>query len=37
MNHNVSLLELMSWNDITGDLIHPGEVLVVGGGNLLKM
>ncbi|MDN4608354.1 3D domain-containing protein [Sporosarcina highlanderae] len=32
MNHNISLEELMSLNDLTGDLIHPGDVLVIADG-----
>lgn len=29
MNHNISLNELKSLNDLTTDIIHPGDVLVV--------
>ncbi|QFG01238.1 LysM peptidoglycan-binding domain-containing protein [Psychrobacillus glaciei] len=29
--HDISLEELMSWNDLTGDLIHPEDVLIVSG------
>ncbi|MEK4487377.1 3D domain-containing protein [Psychrobacillus sp. FSL H8-0484] len=31
LEHNVPLETLMSWNDLTGSLIHPGEELVVSG------
>lgn len=29
--YNISLDALMSWNGLTGDLIHPGDVFVVNG------
>ena len=28
LNHNISLDSLTSLNDLTGDLIHPGDVLI---------
>ena len=31
LNHNISLDTLTSLNDLKGDLIHPGDVLIVGG------
>lgn len=31
LEHNVPLETLMSWNDLTGSLIHPGDELVVSG------
>lgn len=31
LNHNISLSALMSWNSLSGELIHPGEVLIVSG------
>ena len=30
LNHNISLVTLTSLNDLTGDLIYPGDVLIVG-------
>jgi 3D (Asp-Asp-Asp) domain-containing protein len=30
LNHNISLDSLASLNDLTGDLIHPGDVLIIG-------
>lgn len=29
--HNISLDALMSWNDLRGDLIHPGDEFIVNG------
>jgi N-acetylmuramoyl-L-alanine amidase len=29
LNHDILLADLMSWNNLTGDLIHPGEELIV--------
>ena len=29
--YNISLDALMSWNGLTGDLIHPGDVFIVNG------
>ncbi|WP_391204649.1 3D domain-containing protein [Psychrobacillus sp. L4] len=29
--HDISLESLMSWNGLTGDLIHPDDVLIVSG------
>lgn len=31
LNHNISLKHLASLNDLTGELIHPGDVLIVSG------
>jgi N-acetylmuramoyl-L-alanine amidase len=31
LNHNISLDSLTSWNDLTGELIYPGDVLNVSG------
>lgn len=31
LEHNISLGSLLSWNDLRGDLIHPGDVLIVIG------
>ncbi|MBO0600035.1 LysM peptidoglycan-binding domain-containing protein [Sporosarcina sp. E16_3] len=31
LNHNISLDSLTSLNDLTGELIHPGDVLIVSG------
>ncbi|WP_188006720.1 3D domain-containing protein [Sporosarcina sp. ANT_H38] len=31
LKHNISLASLLSWNDVRGDLIHPGDVLIVTG------
>lgn len=31
LNHNISLDSLTSLNDLTGELIHPGDVLLVSG------
>lgn len=31
LNHNISLDSLTSLNDLTGDLIHPGDVLIISG------
>ncbi len=31
VNHGVSLQSLIGWNDLTSDLIHPGDVLIVSG------
>jgi N-acetylmuramoyl-L-alanine amidase len=31
LNHNISLDTLTSLNDLTGDLIHPGDVLIISG------
>lgn len=31
LNHDISLDALMSWNDLSTDLIHPGDILVVTG------
>lgn len=29
LNHEISLTSLMNWNGLTGDLIHPGDELIV--------
>jgi len=31
LNHNISIDSLTSWNGLTGELIHPGDVLIVSG------
>ncbi|GIN69680.1 D-gamma-glutamyl-meso-diaminopimelic acid endopeptidase CwlS [Bacillus sp. J14TS2] len=31
IKHNISLADLISWNNLTSDLIHPGQVLKVSG------
>ncbi|NYF24814.1 3D domain-containing protein [Sporosarcina sp. JAI121] len=31
LDHDVSLDSLASWNKLAGNLIHPGDVLIVGG------
>jgi len=31
LNHNISLDSLTNLNDLTGELIHPGDVLIVSG------
>ncbi len=31
LNHNISLDSLTSWNNLTGELIYPGDVLIVSG------
>lgn len=31
VNHQISLESLKGWNDLTGDVIHPGNVLIVSG------
>lgn len=31
LKHNIPLESLMSWNGLTGDLIHPDDVLIVSG------
>lgn len=34
LNHNISLESLIRWNNITGDLIHPEDVLIVSGDGI---
>jgi len=31
LKHNISLDSLTSWNELTGELIYPGDVLIVSG------
>lgn len=31
VNHGISMQSLIAWNNLTSDLIHPGQVLIVSG------
>ncbi|MET3656783.1 3D (Asp-Asp-Asp) domain-containing protein [Sporosarcina psychrophila] len=31
LNHNITIDSLTSWNGLTGEVIHPGDVLIVSG------
>lgn len=34
LNHSVPLVTLMEWNDLSGDLIHPGDTLIISGDEI---